>query len=155
MKRREIAMMSRCVLGSLIGLSILFASLSGCSKKEDAPPVEAETAPETRVTTVEAELPEEPVSAAMAEFLGKSVGRRKVSAGEPIHEYFAFWETLLHRPEVGMEIYLKIEVEKEFQADRVWENKTNREFLDSLCQENGLVWTIAGPDTIRISAKAK
>ena len=66
-----------------------------------------------------------------------------------------FWETLLHHPDVGMEIYLKIEVEKEFQADRIWEHKTNREFLDTLCGENDLVWTIAGRDTIRISAKPK
>lgn len=146
-------MKSRRVLGCLVVLSILVALLSGCSKRDDAAAVEEEPGAASSVSAVEPEASEASISPTMAQFLGKTVGTQKVTAGHELQELFALWEQVLHHPRVSMEIYFEVDVEGEFQQDHTWENKTHREILDDVCQENDLVWTITAGDTIAIRKK--
>jgi len=148
-------MKSRSALCYLTVSSVLFAFVLGCSKKEDSPTAEDETAPESSIQATEPESPEQSISPLMDQFLRKTVGTKKVTAGHQIREFFDFWEEILHHPRISVEIYFEIELEEKFQRDRTWENKTNREILDELCQENDLVWTITEPNTIRINKRSE
>ena len=144
-------MKSRCVLGCLAVLCILFVPLTGCSEKEEAPPVEAETPAPTSVSAV-APGSADP-SPAMVQFLAKAVRAKRVAAGHGIREFFDFWQEMLHTPRIDLKIYFEVEVEGTFEEDHDWTNTTYREILDDLCRRNNLVWTITEPDTIRISEK--
>lgn len=143
----------RIVLNYLTVLSILFASMLGCSKKEDSSTVDDDTASESSIQVTRPESPIQSISPIMDEFLRKTVGTKKVTAGHQIREFFYFWEDVLHHPSNSIEIYFEIELEDKFQRDHIWKNKTNREILDELCQEYNLIWTITEPNTIRINKK--
>jgi hypothetical protein len=148
-------MKSRNVLTYLIVITIMLAFMPGCSKKEDSSTVEDETAPESNVQATEPESPEQSVSPLVGQFLKKSAGSyKKVIAGIDINDFFGNWENRLqHHPRTPMEIYFDVELEEKFQRDHIWENKTNQEVLDDLCNEYNLAWTTPEPNTIRISKK--
>jgi hypothetical protein len=148
-------MKPRSVSCSLAVLAIAFAAISGCTKEEEAPPVEEETAPQATVQDVEQVLPEVAVSADMEQFLAKVVSAKQVSAGHGIREYFDFWQEILHHPRIAMKVYFEVETEGTFRKDHDWRNMTNREILDAMCREYNLVWTIAKPDTIRIARETE
>jgi hypothetical protein len=136
-----------------LAVSLLFASLWGCSKKEDSPTVEDETTSESAIQETEMESSAQTISPLMEQFLGKTVKTRKATAGYQISEFFYFWQDLLHNPRISMEIYFDVELEAKFQRDHIWKNKTSREILDELCQEYNLIWTITEPNTIRIDKR--
>ena len=143
--------MKRSVLSYLTVLSILFASMLGCDKKEDTSSVENETPSESTITT-----PEQSISPLMDQFLRKSAGSYvNVTAGGQISGIFELWEALFHDPKNPnpMDIYFEVEAEGKIQKDHVWKDKTYREVLDEYCQDNDLVWKITGPNTIRIEKK--
>ena len=141
----------RWVLGCLVALGILFGAMTGCSEKDEAPPVEAETPAPASVPIV---APESVApSPAMAQFLAKAVRAKSVAAEHGIAEFFEFWQGMLHTPRIDLKIYFEVEVEGTFEEDHDWTNTTYREILDDLCRRNNLVWTITEPDTIRISEK--
>ena len=129
----------------------------GCAKEEDTSSAETETLTEPNIPDtpdIVQETPEQSISPLMDKFLRKSYGSMNVSAGNQIRAFFDLVEYGLHNhPRDPMKIYFEIEVEAEVERDHVWKNKTFRKILDEYCQENNLVWTIIGPDTIRISKK--
>ena len=140
----------------------------GCSKKEEAPPVEEETAPPANVQVVQRELPEavpspemerfvrEAVpSPTMEHFLKNAVRGKKATAGQGIRDFFERWQQALHKRSTPTQIRFDAELEDTFQNDRTWANTTNQKILESACQENHLVWTITEPNTIRITKKPK
>ena len=140
----------------LASLIIMFASMLGCSKKEDSSLAEDETAPESSIQATEPESPAQSVSPLMDQFLKKTAGSyKKVTAGNDISEFFGAWENFLHHPRISIEIYFDVELEEKFQRDHIWENKTNQEILDDLCNEYNLTWTITEPNTIRVSKKTR
>ena len=148
-------MKSRRVVTYLILAPALFVSMLGCVKKENASPVADETAREPSVQAIEPQSSEASISPQMEQFLSKTVGTQKVTAGHQIREFFDLWEQVLYQASDSMDIDFQIELEEKFEKDHVWENKTHREVLDDLCREYGLVWTITGPNTIQISKKAE
>jgi len=122
--------------------------MTGCSKKEDSSIVEDETVPESSIQAPEQELPEQPISPLMEQYLKESISHLNVTAGYPISTLFDLWKAVLHHK--GWDIYIEVEAEGKTQKDRVWKNKTRREILDEYCQDNELVWKITGPNTIQI-----
>jgi hypothetical protein len=136
----------RSVLSYLTVLSILFASILGCDKKEDTSPVEIDRPSESVVAA-----PEQSTSPHIEQFLKLSPSHVNVGAGTQISGIFEMWETMLHHK--SMDIYFEVEPELKIQKDNVWKDKTYREILDELCEDNGLVWVITKPNTIRISKK--
>jgi hypothetical protein len=148
-------MKTRSVFYCFAVLAIVFGSMSGCAREEDALRVEEETAPEATAQAVEQEAPEVAVSPDMEQFLAKVVSARQLAAGHGIREFFGFWQEILHNPRIAMKIYFEVKVEETFQKDHDWRNMTNRETLDALCQEYDLVWTIPEPDTIRITKRTE
>jgi len=146
-------MKSSSFLSCLVVLSILFASMVGCSRKEETPPVEEETTPQASVPVAEPESPAVVASPEMEQFLAKAVRAKSVAAGHGIREFFDFWQEMLHNPRIDLKIYFEVDVGGKFQKDHKWENTTCREILDDLCLQNHLVWTITEPDTIRITQK--
>ena len=148
-------MKSRCVVTYLVLASVLFVSMLGCAEKEETSPAEDEMAREPSVQVIEPQTPEQSISPVMEQFLSKTIGTQEVTAGHQIRELFDLWEQVLYQASDSMDIDFEIELEEQFQKDHIWENKTHREVLDDLCRENGLVWTITGPNTIHISKKAE
>ena len=144
-------MKRRSVLSYLTVLSILFASILGCDKKEDTSSVENETPSESTITAPEQETSGQSISPLVDQFLKKSLSTVKVTAGNQISGIFELWEAILHHK--SMDIYFEVEAEGKIQKDHVWKDKTYREILDEYCQDNDLVWVITKPNTIRISKK--
>ncbi len=150
--RKEIIMKRRSVLSYLTVLSILFASILGCDKKEDTSSVENETPSESTITAPEQETSEQSISPLIDQFLRKSAGSTvQVKAGTQISARFEMWEVILQHK--SMDIHFEVEAEGKVQKDHVWKNKTNRTVLDEYCQDNDLVWKITGQNTIRIEKK--
>jgi len=141
----------RSVLSYLTVLSILFASILGCDKKEDTSSVENETPSESTITAPEQETSGQSISPLMDQFLKESPSHLNVTAGRPISDIFELFELSLHLK--SMDIYFEVEAEGKVQKDHVWKDKTYREILDEYCQDNDLVWVITKPNTIRISKK--
>ena len=141
----------RSVLSYLVVLSILFASILGCDKKEDTPSFENETPSESTITVPEPETSGQSISVIMEQFLNKSPSAVQVTAGNEISSTFELWE-MISRHE-SMEINFDVDAEGIIQKDHVWKGKTYREILDEYCQDNDLVWKITGPNTIRIEKK--
>ncbi len=150
-------MKSRNVTTYLAVLVVLFALVSGCSEKEEAPPIEEEAAIETEAQAVEPQTSDATPAPLMQRFLAGPAGLLKVSTQDPIAKSFAVWGlSIRNHPRRPMDIHFEVELEQEtFQKDHAQKGKTSRAFLDDVCQENDLVWTLAGPNTIRISRKAK
>jgi hypothetical protein len=152
----------------LVVLSVLYISLPGCSKEEDAPP-----APEPAPTTSSAPGPqpapsapgapaaqtiatEQPISPLIAQFFERKVRMRKVTAGDSIPGFFTAWENILQRrSRQPLDLHFEVEVEGTFSKDHVWASSSNGGILDELCQAYDLTWTVASPNAIRISAKTK
>lgn len=146
-------MKRRSVLSYLAVLSILFASILGCDEKQNTSSGTNETPSEPTITVPEQETPEQSTSVVMEQFLKQTPSTVTMGAGGDINTLFNMWERLLqHR---SMDIYLDVDVEGTIQKDRVWKRKTNRQILDEYCQDNGLVWKITAPDTIRIEKKTR
>ncbi|UCD53336.1 MAG: hypothetical protein JSW27_11940 [Phycisphaerales bacterium] len=158
----------RHVPSCLIVLSVLCTSLAGCSKKEDAPPAQEQTRAEPSTPAAQPTAPapgtqvahtvatERPVSPLIAEFLERKVRMRNVTAGDSVPGFFASWENILQRrSRQPIDLHFEVEVDGTFPKDHVWASSSNRGILDELCREYDLVWTIASPDTIRISGKAQ
>ena len=141
----------RSVLSYLTVLSILFASILGCDKKEDTSSVKNETPSESTITAPEQETSVQSISPLMDQFLKESPSHVNVTAGNQISGIFELWEAILHHK--SMDIYFEVEAEGKIQKDHVWKDKTYREILDEYCQDNDLVWVITKPNTIRISKK--
>lgn len=141
----------RSVLSYLTVLSILFASILGCDKKEDTSSVENETPSESTITAPEQETSGQSISPLMDQFLKESPSHVNVTAGIQISGIFELWETMWHHK--SMDIYFEVDPELKIQKDNVWKDKTYREILDELCEDNDLVWVITKPNTIRISKK--
>jgi hypothetical protein len=141
---------------------VLVASLSGCSKKGNAPPVPEQTreaqptAPSPSTQVAQSVTTEQPVSLLIAEFLARKVRMRSVAAGDSIAEFLSNWENILQRrSRQPLDLHFDVEVDGAFPKDHVWVSPTNRGILDELCRECDLVWTIASSNTIRISRKAR
>ena len=145
----------RSVLSYLTVLSILFASILGCDKKEDTSSVENETPSESTITAPEQETSGQSISPLMDQFLKESPSHVNVTAGNQISGIFELWEAAFHHPENPnpMDIYFEVEAEGKIQKDHEWKDKTYGEILDGYCQDNDLVWKITGPNTIRIEKK--
>ncbi len=141
-------MKGRSVLSYLIVLSILFASIFGCDKKEDTSSVENETPSESTITAPEQETSGQSISPLMDQFLKESPSHVNVTAGNQISGIFELWEAVLQHK--SMDIYFEVEAKGKIQKDHMWRGKTYREILDEYCQDNDLVWKITGPNTIRI-----
>jgi hypothetical protein len=146
-------MKSTSVISCLVVLSVLLALMVGCSKEEEAPPLEEEATPQTSVQAAEPEAPAVTPSPDMEKFLAKVSSMRQVGAGHGIREFFDFQQQMLHNPRIDMKIYIDVIVEDKWRKDHEWKNMSNREFLDSMCREYDLLWTITEPDTIRIAKK--
>ena len=112
---REMAVKSPSVLSCLVVLSVLLASMVGCSKNEKAPPLEEETAPETSVQAAESEAPAVVPAPDMEKFLAKVVSMRQVAAGQGIREFFDFQQEMLHNPRIDMKIYFEVDVKEKFR----------------------------------------
>ncbi len=146
-------MKRRSVLSYLVVLSVLFTSILGCDKKEDTSSAENETPSESTITVPEQETSGQSISVIMEQFLKKSPSTVKVTAGDQISSIFELWEMVLQHESI--DIYFDVDAEGRIQKDHVWKGKTNREILDEYCQDNDLVWKIAGPNTIRIEKKTR
>jgi len=144
-------MKSRYALGSLILLLALLATLTGCSKREDARAGQEEGA-----AVAGPEAAGQSVPPLIAQFLDRRVRMRNVTAGGEIRAFFASWEEALRRrPREPMDLHFEVDVDGTFPRDHAWENPTSRGILEEVCQECDLVWTMASPNTIRISKKPR
>jgi hypothetical protein len=156
------------VPGYLVVLSVLCVLLAGCSKKEDAPPVpeQIRTEPSMPAPQPAASAPgapttqtvptEQPVSSPIAQFLERKVRMRNVTAGDSIPGFFTAWENIFQRrSRQPLDLHFEVDVDGTFPTDHVWTSSSNRGILDELCQEYDLAWTIASPNTIRISRKTE
>ena len=142
----------RSVLSYLTVLSILFASISGCDKKEDTSSVENETSSESTITTPDEGTSESSISPLMDQFLSDSPDTVQVTAGTTsISGIFDLWEAIFQHK--SMDIHFEVEAEGKVQKDHVWKNETYRKILDEYCQDNNLTWKIVETNTIRIEKK--
>ncbi len=148
---KEIIMKRQSALSYLTVLLILFTSMLGCDKKEDTSSVENETPSEPTITAPEQETSAQSISPSLEQFLETTPPTVKVTAGYQIGGIFEMWEAMLHHK--SMDIYFEVEAEGDIQKDHEWKGKTYREILDEYCQDNGLVWKITKPNTIRVEKK--
>ncbi len=149
-------MKSRSILSCLVVLSLLVASMMGCSKEEEAPPVKEESTPEVSVQAAAPESTEPVASPAMEQFLASPAGSGSMTVHDQIGKFFDFWgQCMRNSSRKPMDIHFEVELEENFQKDHTMKGKTGREFLDDVCQENNLVWTITKLNTIRITKRPK
>jgi len=141
-------MKSRYALGRFILLLVLLTALAGCSKREDARAGQEEGGAAAAMG--------QSVSPLIGQFLDRRVRMRNVTAGDEIRAFFTSWEEALRRrPREPIDLHFEVDVDGTFPRDHAWENPTSRGILEEVCQECDLVWTIASPNTIRISKRSK
>lgn len=165
-EKKEIIVRRQSVPGRPVVLLVLLVGLLGCSKKDQAPNPEKPATSEPKARTVENESPKpidladgissaEPAASPLVhQFLKQIIRRRQWNAGQSFSALFASWQELVqNNPRNPMMIRFEVDVDQTLEQDTTWTTRSNRQFLDDFCQAHDLLWTITGPDTIRISKK--
>ncbi len=145
---------------------IAVGCLTGCSEREEERSMEEAVesseggpqavapAAQTRAAPVVTEVVEVPAatSAPLESFLERRVRMRPIAAGQEIGAFFASWEEMLkRRSREPVDVHFEVETEGTFGKEHRWTASTNRGILDELAREYDLAWTIAEPNTIRIT----
>jgi hypothetical protein len=150
---------SRNTLGSLIVVFLVVGCLSGCAEREEGAVAEsneavsepAASAPMTEAVEPRATAPAEG-PASLESFLARRVRMRPIAAGQEIRAFFASWEQMLtRRSREPVDVHFEVDAEGTFGKEHRWTASTNRGILDELALEYDLAWTIAEPNTIRIT----